>query len=106
MSDFLVVTTTHDDETKARALAAKVIGERLAACAQVYPVRSVYWWEGEVRSGDEWRIDFKTRAELAGPLSTFIGEQHSYDVPEVVAVPVVAGAESYLNWISAETSAG
>ncbi|MFE7590206.1 divalent-cation tolerance protein CutA [Kitasatospora sp. NPDC057512] len=106
MSDFLVVTTTHDDETKARELAAKVIGERLAACAQVYPIRSVYWWDGEVQSGDEWRIDFKTRAELVGPLGDFIKERHSYDVPELVAVPVVAGAESYLNWISAETSAG
>ncbi|MFE4515444.1 divalent-cation tolerance protein CutA [Kitasatospora sp. NPDC056783] len=106
MSDFLVVTTTHDDETKARELAAKVIGARLAACAQVYPIRSVYWWEGEVQSGEEWRIDFKTRAELAEPLGTCIAEQHSYDVPEVVAVPVVTGAESCLNWITAETSAG
>ncbi|MEU6973041.1 divalent-cation tolerance protein CutA [Kitasatospora aureofaciens] len=101
--DFLVVTTTHDDETKARELAAKVVAERLAACAQVYSISSVYWWDGEVQSSAEWRIDFKTRADLAGRLGAFIGEQHSYDVPEVIAVPVVEGADSYLSWIREET---
>ncbi|MER6401465.1 divalent-cation tolerance protein CutA [Kitasatospora sp. NPDC001603] len=103
-SDFLVVTTTHDDETKARELAAKAVGERLAACAQVYPISSVYWWEGKVESGQEWRVDFKTRADLGGRLAEFIGEHHSYDVPEVIGVPVTVGADGYLDWIRAETT--
>lgn len=99
-----MVTTTHDDEDDARELAAKVIGERLAACAQVYPISSVYRWEGEVRSGAEWRIDFKTRADLGERLAAFIGEHHSYDVPEVIGVPVVTGSDGYLDWINAETA--
>ncbi|TWF82835.1 divalent-cation tolerance protein CutA [Kitasatospora viridis] len=102
-ADLVVVTTTHEDEPKARALARQVVEARLAACAQVYPVRSVYWWEGEVQEAGEWRIDFKTRADLAGPLTGFIGERHGYEVPEVIAVPVVAGAPGYLEWVREET---
>jgi periplasmic divalent cation tolerance protein len=102
--DFIVVTTTHDDEAKARELAAKVVGERLAACAQVYAIGSVYRWEGEVRSGDEWRIDFKTRADLADRLAAFIGEHHGYDTPEIIGVPVVTGSADYLDWIDTETA--
>ncbi|MFJ8429773.1 divalent-cation tolerance protein CutA [Kitasatospora sp. NPDC094019] len=100
----LVVTTTHDEEAKARALAAEVVRARLAACAQVYPVRSVYWWDGEVQDTAEWRTDFKTRGELADALVEFIGERHEYDTPEVVAVPVVTGSPAYLEWVRAETA--
>ncbi|WP_431682256.1 divalent-cation tolerance protein CutA [Kitasatospora sp. KL5] len=102
--DVLVVTTTHDAEEKARELAGLVVRERLAACAQVYPVASVYWWDGEVQSGPEWRIDFKTRAELADRLTAFVREHHGYETPEVVAVPVVAGSDAYLAWVAAETA--
>ncbi|MFJ1751751.1 divalent-cation tolerance protein CutA [Kitasatospora sp. NPDC088134] len=101
----LVVTTTHEDEDSARALATTLVRERLAACAQVHPTRSVYWWGGEVQDTAEWRIDLKTRAALADRLIARIGELHSYDTPEAVAVPVVAGAPAYLAWLDAETGA-
>jgi periplasmic divalent cation tolerance protein len=101
--DFTVVTTTHDAEERARALAAAAVGARLAACAQVYRVESVYWWEGEVRSGAEWRVDFKTRAGLADRLSGFLAEHHDYDTPEIIGVPVVTGSAAYLDWLEAET---
>ncbi|WUQ89001.1 divalent-cation tolerance protein CutA [Kitasatospora purpeofusca] len=102
--ELLVVTTTHDEEAKARALAADVVRARLAACAQVYRIQSVYWWDGEVQDAAEWRIDFKTRAELADTLAEFIGVRHEYDTPEVVAVPVVTGSAAYLEWVRAETA--
>ncbi|MFB7470836.1 divalent-cation tolerance protein CutA [Kitasatospora sp. NPDC056184] len=104
-SDLLVITTTHDDEAKARSLAADAVRARLAACAQVHRIQSVYWWEGEVQDAAEWRIDLKTRAELASALTDFINEQHDYDTPEVIAVPVVAGSAAYLDWVRAETAA-
>ncbi|MGW6919370.1 divalent-cation tolerance protein CutA [Kitasatospora sp. NPDC054939] len=100
---FSVVTTTHDDESRARELARAAVGARLAACAQLQPIHSVYWWEGEVQDAAEWRIDFKTRAELVDPLTAFIAERHGYDTPEVIAVPVTAGSPGYLAWVAAET---
>ncbi|RLU99294.1 cytochrome C biogenesis protein [Streptomyces griseocarneus] len=101
--EYAVVTTTTDTEKKARALAAELVGERLAACAQVYPIQSVYRWEGKVEQSEEWRLDLKTRAELVESLSARIGELHDYDVPEIIAVPVVAGGASYLGWVTEET---
>ncbi|RAJ41809.1 uncharacterized protein involved in tolerance to divalent cations [Kitasatospora sp. SolWspMP-SS2h] len=101
---YLVVTTTHEDEAAARALAATLVRERLAACAQLHPVRSVYRWDGEVRDAPEWRVDLKTRAALADRLVTRIGELHSYDTPEVIAVPVTAGSPAYLAWLDTETT--
>lgn len=101
--DLLVVTTTHDDETRARDLARALVRERLAACAQVYPVRSAYWWDGEVQDSAEWRVDLKTRADLADQLTARITELHTYDTPEVIAVPVVTGSAAYLAWMAAET---
>ncbi|MFJ2579898.1 divalent-cation tolerance protein CutA [Kitasatospora aureofaciens] len=102
---FVVVTTTHETEVQASVLASAAVRERLAACAQVYPVRSVYWWEGEVQDAEEWRIDLKTRAELADRLSAFLADRHSYEMPEVIAVPVVGGSPGYLAWVTAETAA-
>ncbi|WP_329497718.1 divalent-cation tolerance protein CutA [Kitasatospora herbaricolor] len=101
---FIVVTTTHDSEDAARALAAAVVGERLAACAQLHPVTSVYRWEGEVRTEPEWRVDFKTRAELFDPLAAFVTAHHTYDTPELIAVPVLAGSPAYLDWVRTETA--
>ncbi|MET8629301.1 divalent-cation tolerance protein CutA [Kitasatospora sp. NPDC004669] len=101
---FVVVTTTHESEEQARSLAAAVVRERLAACAQVYPVRSVYWWDGEVQDAEEWRIDLKTRAGLADRLAGFIAGRHSYETPEVIAVPVVSGSPGYLAWVAEETA--
>ncbi|WP_371479996.1 divalent-cation tolerance protein CutA [Kitasatospora sp. NBC_00315] len=100
----IVVTTTHDTEVRAQALASAVVRERLAACAQLYPVGSVYRWDGELRTESEWRIDFKTRAELGDRLAEFIAEHHTYDTPEIVGVPVVTGSAAYLDWVNAATA--
>ncbi|MCX5211009.1 divalent-cation tolerance protein CutA [Kitasatospora sp. NBC_00240] len=102
--EFIVATTTHDAEDKARALAAAVVGERLAACAQVSTVASVYRWEGTLRTDPEWRIDFKTRAELFDPLAAFVTAHHTYDTPEIIAVPLLAGSPDYLDWVRTETA--
>ncbi|BAJ31864.1 MULTISPECIES: divalent-cation tolerance protein CutA [Kitasatospora] len=100
----LVVTTTHEDEAAARSLAVTLVRERLAACAQVHPLRSVYWWGGEVQDTTEWRVDLKTRAALVDRLTARIGELHAYETPEVIAVPITAGAPGYLAWLDAETA--
>ncbi|MFF4406163.1 divalent-cation tolerance protein CutA [Streptomyces sp. NPDC001404] len=103
LPDYAVVTTTADAESKARFLATEVIGDRLAACAQVYPVASVYRWEGKVEQAQEWRVDFKTRGALVERVAERIGALHDYDTPEIIAVPISAGSPGYLAWIGDET---
>ncbi|ACY98677.1 MULTISPECIES: divalent-cation tolerance protein CutA [Thermomonospora] len=101
---YLQVTTTTDSRQEAAALAKSAVRERLAACAQlVGPISSTYWWEGEMETAEEWMVVFKTTADNFEELATLITELHSYDTPEIIATPVVAGSSDYLRWVSEQT---
>jgi periplasmic divalent cation tolerance protein len=103
-SGFLLVQTTTDSRGEAVELARAAVEGRLAACAQVSgPVASTYWWEGAVERAEEWVLTLKLPASGFQPLAEFLARSHSYDEPEIVATPIVAGAESYLRWIEEET---
>lgn len=104
MSDYVQVLTTTDSEERALDLAAGITDARLAACAQVVgPIRSLYWWDGKVQNEQEWQLLIKTTAEIVPALKKFIKENHSYDVPEIIATPIVEGNEEYLDWITEQT---
>lgn len=99
-SDIVVVITTIDSADAAHELAKSAVSARLAACAQVVgPMTSVYWWNGAVDEAREWRIECKTTAERAAALKEHLDGVHSYDVPEIVVVPVVDGSDAYLSWV-------
>ncbi len=100
------VTTATDSRLEAAELAKSAVRERLAAGAQlVGPIASTYWWEGEIESAEEWIVVFKTTVERFDELAEFIIDQHSYDTPEIVALPVVAGSADYLAWVAEQTEA-
>lgn len=104
MSEHLRVETTIDDRDAADRLAASVVEARLAACAQlVGPIRSTYWWDGAATTDEEWLIVMKTAADRLDDLVAHLRGAHPYDVPEIVAVPVVGGNPDYLDWLTAET---
>ena len=101
---FLVVQTTTDSRAEAVELAREAVEARLAACAQVSgPVASTYWWEDAVERAEEWLLTLKLPASGYQALADFLARSHSYDEPEIVATPIVAGSESYLAWIDEET---
>ena len=103
---YVQVTTTTDSETEARKLAELAVQSRLAACGQVLsPITSIYWWQGDVENAQEWMVVFKTTANRVEQLIERLRAEHSYETPEIVAVPIVSGTPDYLDWISAETSA-
>ncbi|MFB9469197.1 divalent-cation tolerance protein CutA [Nonomuraea salmonea] len=103
MAEFLEVHVTVPDRDVADRIAAAVVGERLAAGAQlVAPITSVYWWRGEMRRADEWLLFMKTTGERFEELAATIRRLHSYEVPQIIAVPLVAGTADYLEWIRRE----
>lgn len=102
-SDYVVVSTTVSDEVKADKLARKIVEARLAACVQRTVVKSTYRWKGKVEQADEVLLAAKTRTELSRSLMHFIQDNHSYEVPEVIITPIIAGAGAYLQWIDSET---
>ncbi|MEK6237784.1 MAG: divalent-cation tolerance protein CutA [Planctomycetales bacterium] len=101
MTEHLVVTTTVNEEEAARRIANALVETRLAACVQVIgPIHSVYRWEDEVQAGEEWLCLIKTSEECYEDLERSLKELHPYDVPQVIALPIVAGSGDYLNWLA------
>jgi periplasmic divalent cation tolerance protein len=106
-SRFLQVQTTTDSRAEAVELARAAVEGRLAACAQVSgPMVSTYWWEDTVERAEEWLLTLKLPARGYRALAEFLTSRHSYDEPEIVALPIVAGSEAYLSWIEEETRQG
>lgn len=106
MAEYIEVHTTIDSQEGAQKIATAIVSGHLAACVQISgPITSTYWWQGKMEQAEEWVCTAKTRSELYSKLEQAIREVHAYDVPEILAVNVVAGNTDYLNWISQETSA-
>jgi periplasmic divalent cation tolerance protein len=104
MTDALLVFTTLPSADKAAELAKVLVEERLAACANLLPaIRSIYRWQGKLQDENEVLVLLKTRAEHLERLKLRILELHPYEVPEVLAVPVEAGYQPYLDWLAGET---
>jgi periplasmic divalent cation tolerance protein len=85
-------------------LARAAVEARLAACGQVAgPVASTYWWNDEIERAEEWLVFFKLPADRYDELAAFLAQRHSYDEPEIIATPIVAGSATYLSWLQDET---
>ena len=98
--DFAVVMVTAPDMDLARRLAKAGLDAKLAACANIVPaIESHYWWEGKLESSKEALVIFKTRQEMLPKLEQIVRDVHSYDTPEFVALPLIAGSRKYLAWI-------
>jgi periplasmic divalent cation tolerance protein len=104
--DPILVLTTVPDEARGRKIALKLVEERLAACVTVSAAaRSFYRWEGRIADEEERILFVKTKAALYGRLEKELKALHPYTVPEIIALPIVAGSEAYLKWLSGETLA-
>lgn len=103
MAEHVQVVTTTDSEQAAATLARGIVEAGLGACVQVVPIRSFYRWEGAAQDDPEWQLQIKTAAARLEALVEHIRSQHSYEVPEIIATPIVAGNAAYLSWIDEET---
>ncbi len=98
---FQLVLTTTDSEALAERIGRELIERRLAACVNLLgPVQSVYRWEGKVVRSEERLLILKTRVDRFQQVASAIRELHTYDVPEVLALPLSAGDERYLSWLA------
>lgn len=103
----LVVLITVRDQEEGRRIADALVGLNKAACVNMVPqVSSLFRWEGKVEDEKESLLIVKTRADLFPELEALVRGIHSYEVPEIIALPIVQGNEAYLKWIREETGAG
>ncbi|HQR12722.1 MAG TPA: divalent-cation tolerance protein CutA [Casimicrobiaceae bacterium] len=100
----ILVLTHLPDHDAALGLARTLLAERLAACVNIgAPVDSMYHWRGQIETAREVPVVIKTRAALYPRVEAAIRANHSYELPEIVAVPLAHGSRSYLDWLAAET---
>jgi len=103
--DALLVITTLPDADTARALAAQLVEQRLAACVNILaPCQSVYRWEGKIEDAEEVPLLIKTSAARYAALEEAIRAYHPYELPEIVAVRIDRGLPGYLAWVAEETA--
>lgn len=95
-----VVLVTASSQAEGEAIANALVEAQLAACVTLIPVHSIYTWQGQVMKEQEWQMVIKTKLAEFPLLEQKIRELHSYEVPEIIALPIVAGSAPYLQWIS------
>ena len=104
-SAYAIVLTTASSKTEAETLATALIEARLAACVNITPLRSIYRWQGEVHNEAEWQLTIKTRLDVFDAIAQKIKALHSYEVPELIALPLTTGSPDYLSWIDQQLQA-
>jgi periplasmic divalent cation tolerance protein len=104
MSEYIVILVTASTEQEAETIAEDLVASRLAACGNIVPgIRSIFQWKDEVQKEEETLLILKSRSELFGRIEKRVRELHSYEVPEIVALPILEGSQPYLAWLSEET---
>lgn len=100
MTDYVQIMTTVESKEGAEKIATKLLEKRLAACVQIVgPITSTYWWRGKIETAEEWLCLIKSKTGLYEEVERRINEQHTYETPEVLALPVVTGGRAYLDWL-------
>lgn len=99
-----VVLVTAPSRTEGEAIAKTLIQEKLAACVSMTPVYSIYTWQNEVQQEEECQLLIKSDLTHFSRLEARIREIHSYEVPEIIALPIIQGSDPYLQWIAEQVS--
>ena len=104
-SDYVAIFITTGSADEARQVARALLEQRKVACVNIVPgIDSLFWWEGEVDSARENLLIAKTKASLLPEVIKLVKETHSYDVPEIIALPIIGGNQDYLDWIEKSVS--
>jgi len=105
-NDCIVVLVTVGSREEGERIASALVGEQLAACVNIVgPIESIYRWDDQVQRDQELLLIVKTRSALFGDLAARVTALHSYQTPEVIAMPISAGSQAYVDWLRGATRA-
>ncbi len=104
---YIIVLMTTATKKEAENIARNLLNQRLIACANIVgPVSSLFWWKEKINRENEFLVLMKTRSDLFEKLATTIKQMHSYEIPEIIAVPITKGEQTYLEWLSGSLRKG
>jgi periplasmic divalent cation tolerance protein len=103
MEAYIQISTTTETKEQAEKIAQHLVEKKLAACVQIVgSITSIYRWKGKVENTQEWLCLIKTRGDLFNKVETAIKKLHPYEIPEIIAVPIVKCSKEYMKWIDDE----
>ena len=97
--DYSMIISTFPDIESAKKTSKMLVEKKLVACAQMFPIHSVYTWQGKVCEDDEVTLIIKSKSALFDNIAATIRDNHTYEVPEIIQLPITAGLQDYLLWI-------
>lgn len=103
-TEYSIITTTSPNKELAQEIAKHLVERGLAACVQMFPIESVYVWQGKVCEEKEIVLHIKSKTELFDKIAATIKKLHTYEVPEIVQTPITGGLADYLKWINELTT--
>ena len=103
MAHYCLIYITTKDEEEAGEIGRALVSERLVACVNIHPIKSICWWQGEISQETEVAMLVKTKAELVDEVISRVKDLHSYEVPCIVCLPIEKGYPDFLEWINRST---
>ena len=104
---FILVLVTTSSRDEAEKIAHSLLKEKLIACANIFgPVSSLFWWESKIDAAEEYLIFMKSEERLFEEITKRVRQLHSYEVPEIIALPIINGSSSYLEWLKSSLKPG
>ena len=100
---YIIVCTTFDNQEEAEKITQMLLEKRLVSCCQISHIESAYHWKGEIKRAKEVKAEMKTKRELFPQIAAIITDEHSYEVPQIIAYEILDGSAPFLQWIGAET---
>jgi periplasmic divalent cation tolerance protein len=99
--DYTIILVTTANREEAEKISKALLNERLIACANIIgPVNSLFWWHGKIENAEEYILLMKTRSEMFEKFAEKVKALHSYEVPEIIAIPIIKGFKPYLEWLN------
>jgi len=106
-SSYIVLFVTTANAEEAERIAKVLLKERKVACINIVPrISSLFWWQGKLDSAEESLLIIKTKASVLDEIVSLVKEHHSYNIPEVIALPIIGGNQDYLEWVGREVKQG
>jgi periplasmic divalent cation tolerance protein len=102
MAEHIVAYVTAASESQARRIARRLLQKELVACVNFVPVDSMFLWKGDIQEEEEVLMILKTRVDKFDQVVDLVKSIHTYDTPEIIALPILLGSREYLNWIDHE----
>ncbi len=100
---YIQIITTTPTKKDAEKITNIIVEKRLGACAQIVgPIISTYWWKGKIEKSEEWQCIIKSKKKLYNKVEKIIKKVHTYDVPEIISIPIINGNKEYLKWLDGE----